>query len=152
VEGGAWGGDDLAVHEDPPAVGQGDGTVHLDVQLAQLLNVGRRFVGIVEAIVQVCQTGIRSFAGSIAKKIVLRASLRNRNGQTRWLRERLKARCIGVSESSTKRRAVFGCPDRVDARLKHSEGGVRICRYQIQSIKVNAMSLQECESDMLCHL
>ena len=34
-----------------PAVGGGDGVVHLDVEVTELLDVGGRFVGVVEAVV-----------------------------------------------------------------------------------------------------
>ena len=39
-----------------PAVGGGDGSINFDVEVSKSLNVDRRFVGVVEAIVSVCPT------------------------------------------------------------------------------------------------
>ena len=82
-----------------PAVGGGDGPVHLDVEVAELLDVGGGFVGVVEAVVGLGQALLAGGHGLATMAMIKLPNCLNSDRVIRWKWERFQAIGRRVSET-----------------------------------------------------
>ena len=103
-----------------PAVGGSDGVVHLDVEVTELLDVGRGLFGIVEAVVglgQALLTGEHNLAAVV--EIGLAYRIEPVVQVREW--EGLEAIRRGVLHIGSQGRTVISCPGFMNVRLHHRE-------------------------------